>query len=102
MPVFRTLTKFKGLRGTPFDVFGYSTERKQERKLIKTYKSDIKKLMKNLDDKNYSMAVELASIPELVRGFGHVKEQHLHAALSKRDELWAHYNKDVVDSKKAA
>ena len=71
---FQLLAKFKGLRGGAFDVFGYSEERKMERALIVEYRAMIENLLAGLNADNVANAVELANLPEQVRGFGHVKE----------------------------
>jgi indolepyruvate ferredoxin oxidoreductase len=84
LPVFRLLAKFKGLRGTPFDPFGRSLERRTERKLIGDYEAMLDEVLAGLAPDNHHIAVGLAAIPEKIRGFGHVKQQHLTAA--KADE----------------
>jgi indolepyruvate ferredoxin oxidoreductase len=84
LPAFRLLAKFKGLRGTPFDPFGRSLERRTERKLIGDYEAMFDEVLAGLTPDNHSIAVALAAIPEKIRGFGHVKQQHLTAA--KADE----------------
>jgi indolepyruvate ferredoxin oxidoreductase len=71
---FKLLAKCKGLRGGAFDVFGYSEERKMERALVNEYREMIEALLGGLDAGNLANAIELASLPEQVRGFGHVKE----------------------------
>jgi indolepyruvate ferredoxin oxidoreductase len=80
LPVFRLLAKFKGLRGTPFDPFGRSLERQTERKLIGDYEAMLDEVLAGLTPDNHHVAVALAALPEKVRGFGHVKQQHLTAA----------------------
>ncbi|MGE3507247.1 MAG: DUF6537 domain-containing protein, partial [Alphaproteobacteria bacterium] len=86
---FRILAKLKGLRGTPFDIFGYSHERRTERKLIGEYEAVIGELLRGLTHDNHALAVEIASMPEQIRGYGHVKERHLKAAKSREAELLA-------------
>jgi indolepyruvate ferredoxin oxidoreductase len=91
--VFRGLAKLKGLRGTAFDIFGYSAERRQERALIRAYESLIDELLGGLAPNNHSLAVRLASIPDDIRGYGHVKDAHLARARRKQDDLlyqWRH------------
>jgi indolepyruvate ferredoxin oxidoreductase len=83
-PLFQLLAKFKFLRGTPFDPFGYSTERRTERALVRDYEALLEELLAKLDADNHHVAVGLAAIPEKIRGFGHVKLRHLKAA--KADE----------------
>ena len=72
---FKLLAKFKGLRGGALDIFGYTEERKMERALIVEYREMVSSLMDKLSAENHATAVELASLPEKVRGFGHVKEK---------------------------
>jgi indolepyruvate ferredoxin oxidoreductase len=71
---FKLLAKAKGLRGGSFDVFGYTNERKMERALIVEYRELLAGLLANLTVENLATCVELASLPEKIRGFGHVKE----------------------------
>jgi indolepyruvate ferredoxin oxidoreductase len=77
---FRLLTRFKGLRGTPLDVFGYTEERRSERALIDSYRASIEEVITSLSAANHTAAIELARIPEQIKGYGHVKERHLLAA----------------------
>jgi indolepyruvate ferredoxin oxidoreductase len=83
----RVLAKLKGLRGTPLDIFGYSAERRTERKLIDEYRGTVESLLGSLDAERLPIAVEIAAIPELIRGFGHVKERHLADAKAREAEL---------------
>ncbi len=69
-PVFKILSKLKGLRGTPFDPFGYSQERRRERGLIDEYKAMILEIGEDADPET---ALAIANLPENIRGFGHVK-----------------------------
>jgi indolepyruvate ferredoxin oxidoreductase len=91
MKAFGVLAKFKGLRGTPLDMFGYTAERKMERALIKEYHSTVGGLLSKLNADNLSQAVAIASIPEDIRGYGHVKERHLKAAKAKEATLLANF-----------
>ncbi|MDJ0948988.1 MAG: indolepyruvate ferredoxin oxidoreductase family protein [Alphaproteobacteria bacterium] len=84
LTAFKLLAKLKGLRGTAFDVFAYSAERKIERTLITDYEATVAELLDGLDQENHGLAVQIASIPEHIRGYGHVKDRHLEAA--KADE----------------
>ncbi|PRC94633.1 indolepyruvate ferredoxin oxidoreductase family protein [Solimicrobium silvestre] len=72
---FKVLAKFKTLRGTALDIFGYTDERKSERKLSADYQQMMLELSANLTADNLDTAIALANLPEKVRGFGHVKEQ---------------------------
>ena len=77
---FKLLTKLKGLRGTAFDVFGKTEERRMERALIGEYTTSIETLLKTLNPSNHATAVEIARIPELIKGYGHVKERNVKTA----------------------
>src|SRR5690606_10206432 len=83
------LAKMKGLRGTAFDIFGRTEERRTERALIAQYRQDIEALLRGLDADSHALALEIARLPEQIRGFGHVKERHLRAAQARREELLA-------------
>ena len=83
----RVLAKLKGLRGTPFDVFGYSEERRTERRLIEEYRATVEELLAGLEGGHHALAVEIASIPEFIRGFGHVKARHLRDAKAREAML---------------
>jgi indolepyruvate ferredoxin oxidoreductase len=80
---FRLLAMLKGLRGTAFDVFGKTEERKTERALIVEYRASIEEVLRTLNAGNVQLATEIASIPEDIRGYGHVKERHLQPARQK-------------------
>ena len=77
---FRFLAKLKGLRGTPFDIFGRTEERKMERALIDEYRASLEEVLAGLTAQNHASAVEIARIPELIKGYGHVKARHLASA----------------------
>ena len=83
-PVFRLLAKLRFLRGTAFDIFGYTEERRIERALIRDYQTMLDELQDKLTPDNHALAVGLAAIPEKIRGFGHVKMHNL--AVAKADE----------------
>ncbi len=87
MRAFGVLAKFKGLRGTALDIFGYTEERKTERALIGQYKDTVSRLLPKLNADNLAKATAIAGIPEDIRGFGHVKERHLKAAKEKEAML---------------
>jgi indolepyruvate ferredoxin oxidoreductase len=84
LPAFRLLAKMRFLRGTALDPFGYSLERRTERKLVDDYQAMLDEVLANLTPENHHLAVGLAAVPEKIRGFGHVKQRHLVAA--KADE----------------
>jgi indolepyruvate ferredoxin oxidoreductase len=84
---FAVLAKMKGLRGTAFDPFGRTGERRMERALIQEYRASIDELLKTLSADNRALAAEIARIPEEIRGYGHVKERHAKAARAKWEAL---------------
>lgn len=90
-PLFRGVATLRFLRGTPLDVFGYSQERRHERAAIDTYRQTILELLTSLKQDNVDLAVQIASIPENIRGYGHVKAQHVADAKAKQAELLARW-----------
>jgi len=84
MSAFKVLARLKFLRGTPFDIFGYSGERRTERKLVADYEAMLDEVLAKLTPDNHAYAVGLAAIPEKIRGFGPVKARHL--AVAQADE----------------
>ncbi|MGE8287917.1 MAG: indolepyruvate ferredoxin oxidoreductase family protein [Stenotrophomonas sp.] len=86
---FGLLAKLKSLRGGRFDVFGYTEERRGERQLIADYEKTLQELLGGLDARRLALAVDIASIPEHIRGYGHVKEAHLHEAKAREAALLA-------------
>ncbi len=88
---FGLLAKLKGLRGTAFDIFGKTAERRTERALVDEYRLCIEELLRTLSATNLAAAVEIARIPEDIRGYGHVKARHLVAARIKWDKLMAQW-----------
>jgi indolepyruvate ferredoxin oxidoreductase len=88
---FRLLASLKRLRGTRLDVFGYSEERQMERRLIGEYQATIDSVLSTLDQNNHATAVQIAAVPETMRGFGHVKEKNVTAAKEREASLLAAY-----------
>jgi indolepyruvate ferredoxin oxidoreductase len=80
---FTWLAKMKGLRGTAFDPFGKTEERRTERALIGEYRASVEEVLSGLSADKLALAVEIARIPEDIRGYGHVKERHLKVARTK-------------------
>jgi indolepyruvate ferredoxin oxidoreductase len=89
LTAFRVLARFKGLRGTPLDPFGRSEERRTERALVAEYRDAMEEVLRSLGPANHGLAVEIARLPEMIRGYGHVKARHLEAARPKWDALMA-------------
>ena len=88
---FTLLARLKGLRGTALDLFGRSEERRTERALIGEYRACVDELLASLTAANLATAVEIARLPEEIRGFGHVKARHLAAVRPKWESLMAQW-----------
>ena len=91
LKAFGLLAKLKFLRGGTFDIFGRTGERRGERQLIADYEQTVALLLDGLSDDRVALAVEIASIPEHIRGYGHVKEAHLHKAKAREAVLLAQW-----------
>jgi indolepyruvate ferredoxin oxidoreductase len=89
--LFRILAQLKGLRGTVLDVFGYAAERRAERQLARDYEATVDELLQTLDAENHLLAVEIAAIPDAIRGFGHVKAKAMEEVKGREGELLAAY-----------
>ena len=92
---FRILAKLKGLRGTVFDIFRYTKDREMEVELIKEYEAQIDYLLGKLKPENYELAVALVSLPEYIRGYGHVKERSLQDVKVNEEVLLAQFKETV-------
>jgi indolepyruvate ferredoxin oxidoreductase len=97
LPVFKLLKNLKVLRGTSLDVFGYTQERRTERALISEYEQTIERLLQGLSPRNHAIAVEIAALPEEIRGFGHIKMKNIVAARKKRDELLERFGRPEAE-----
>ncbi len=95
-PVFKALASLKGLRGTALDVFGYTAERKMERGLITDYEQTIDKVLNNLSSEKLSLACEIANLPDMIRGFGPVKEKNVELAASTKTTLMDRWDNHKV------
>jgi indolepyruvate ferredoxin oxidoreductase len=102
LSAFKVLAKLKFLRGTPFDPFGRSAERRTERTLIRDYEQLLEELLAKLAPENHHLAVGLASIPEKIRGFGHVKAWHLQRAKAEEAALLEQFRTGAGPVLKAA
>ncbi|HMG79118.1 MAG TPA: indolepyruvate ferredoxin oxidoreductase family protein [Xanthobacteraceae bacterium] len=87
--VFKLLTWLRPLRGTALDIFGYTQERRMERRLIADYEAILRELSASLAPENHALAIELASLPAKMRGFGHVKARNVESAKACESELLA-------------
>ena len=102
LPLFQLLAKMKFLRGTTFDPFGYSLERRAERKLIADYKTMLNEVLANLAPETHNLAVGLAAIPEKIRGFGHIKQRQLQTAKAEEAALLEQFRTGAPALLKAA
>jgi len=82
---FKTLSYFKFLRGTKFDIFGYTLERKKERALARKTIKTVNKISDILNENNYNKIIEFLDIPLSIKGYGHVKEKNMNIAEKKWD-----------------
>ncbi|WP_048647569.1 indolepyruvate ferredoxin oxidoreductase family protein [Nitratireductor soli] len=89
MTAFRLLARLKGLRGTALDIFGRTSERRMERRLLADYESDLDRIEGLVSPRRLEAAAALASVPALIRGFGHIKEANARKAEQERARLVA-------------
>jgi indolepyruvate ferredoxin oxidoreductase len=89
MSAFKVLAKLRGLRGTALDVFGRTEERRMERQLIVDYERTVDELLAKLDRENHATAVAIASVPDEIRGYGHIKLRTLKTAKANEADLLA-------------
>ena len=87
--LWKPLAAMKGLRGTAFDPFGYTAERKMERALIAEYENDLSEVLQNITTETLETALEIARLPLQIKGFGPVKMANAAAAAKRREELLA-------------
>jgi indolepyruvate ferredoxin oxidoreductase len=99
---FGWLARLKGLRGGALDIFGRSAERRTERALIGEYRDTIDELLRGLDAGRLAQAVEIARLPEEIRGYGHVKQRHLAAVRPKWAALMQRWREGESAAAKAA
>ena len=97
---FKLLAKLKGLRGTPLDIFGYHEDRRAERQLIKDYEIMVENMLPKLAQKNQQTAIELLSLPDQIRGFGHVKAASIVSAKQCEKKLLEEFNDPQPEQEK--
>jgi indolepyruvate ferredoxin oxidoreductase len=103
MPTFGVLARLKGLRGTPFDPFGYTRERRNERALRDRYLAFVHELATGLRMTNKDAALKLAQAPDQVRGYGHIKQAAMDSFDAQWPELLARYrNEHMVELRRQA
>ena len=84
LPVFKLLARFRFLRGTPMDPFGRTGDRRLERQLVRDYETDLQEIAAGLNGDNQGLALDLLSLPDSVRGYGHVKLRSVAAYQERR------------------
>ncbi|MEY9246655.1 Pyruvate/2-oxoacid:ferredoxin oxidoreductase gamma subunit [Bradyrhizobium elkanii] len=89
MSVFKVMARFRFLRGTPLDIFGYNADRRLERDLIAGYEKDVATVLNLLSPLNHDIAVELLALPDRIRGYGPVKEKAIKEAKVRYAQLAA-------------
>jgi indolepyruvate ferredoxin oxidoreductase len=89
MPAFRLLAKIRGLRGTAFDIFGHSADRRLERDLIAGYEKDVAHILSVLSPLTLDTGIEILSLPDRIRGYGPVKEKAVRDAKARYAQLAA-------------
>ena len=106
LPLFRVLARLRTLRGTRFDLFGRSEERRGERAVLARYEQTIERVLSTLqssaDPAHHAAAVALASLPEDIRGYGHVRAKSLVAVQAREQELLAALERRVIPLQRAA
>ncbi len=102
MKAMGMLARFKTLRGTALDPFGRTQERRTERQLIEEYEQTIRTLLPDMKPDNHALAVEIARVPQIVRGFGHIKEENVAKAKAERTRLIAAFRAPAPVLKSAA
>ncbi len=90
---YRLLARLKFLRGTSLDPFGYLGERKRERWSISHFEEVVAELLTDLERTNHALAVRIASLPEHVRGYGHVKEAARERWLAEESRLLEEFHR---------
>jgi len=88
---FRVLARMKGLRGSVFDLFGHTAERKCERQLIADYEIWLDEIVAGLAPGRHALAVKIATVPEQIRGYGHVKQRSIDNAMEAAAGLLAEF-----------
>lgn len=104
--LFRILAKLKWVRGTVLDIFALTLERRLEREDLACYRMDLAEICNGLSPENYGAAVEVAKIPEKLRGYGHIKARNRKALLCRRSQLLDEFRGNIqfveINGKKTA
>ena len=93
-PILQLLAKFKFLRGTIFDLFGYTAERRAERNLIHDYEKTLTIVVNKLSPDNHELALQILELPQKIHGFGHIKERKIKEVMKQQALLLNEYQKN--------
>ena len=91
------LAPFKFLRGTSLDLFGLSADRKLDRKVMADFEADIETVINHVSQRNLKQAIELLSLPEQIRGYGHVKRKHVDNLQQRRQRLLKQIRGEILE-----
>jgi len=94
MTAFGMLARMKALRGTALDPFGYTRERREERRLVQDFEALLTEIARDLTPANHAAAVGLAGLPQRIRGYGPVKAKNLEAARDEEATLLARFRSE--------
>jgi indolepyruvate ferredoxin oxidoreductase len=97
----KLLAKMKIVRGTPFDIFGYTAERRTEQALIGWYERQVERILASLDAQRFPDLLSIAKAPMDIRGYGPVKEAAIHKVQAEVERLWARVTEqpEVIDTR---
>jgi indolepyruvate ferredoxin oxidoreductase len=101
LSAFKLLARLKGLRGGALDLFGKTGERRMERQLITDYRASLDEVLRGLNAGNHALALDIARIPEQIKGFGHVKERNARAARTRWEALLGQWRQPVAQRQAA-
>lgn len=99
---FKLLAALKGLRGGALDLFGYTAERRRERALVGEYEAVLRTLADHLSPANHALAVEIANLPEKIRGYGYIKERSIDSTKLEEAALLEKFRKSETSLEVAA
>ncbi len=95
MAALKLVAKFKFLRGSAFDIFAYSAERKMERAIIKEYENHVQIVLDKMNKDNYQLCRQILEMPMSYKGYGHVKERNIEGAKAKLEKLLAELDQKI-------
>ena len=101
LPLLRVLAKLRWLRGSKLDPFGWSADRRLERELLERYESLLERIVAELDESRFELALELARLPEQVRGYGPIKRAAALRARTAEQKLWQQWNAPAARAERA-